>query len=93
MNRLMDSALDNNEITPEYMLTVQDVAYILNVHPSTVRRWESKGLLQSFRIGPRRIIRFALAEVADFLHECRTEAHVLAYQRLEFEKNNWGDYI
>ena len=68
------------------MLTVREVASILNVHPSTVRRWESKGLLRSFRIGPRKIIRFDLKEIADFLNECRTEARILAYQNLEFER-------
>jgi len=81
----MDSVLTNNEIAPEPMLTVQEVAYILSVHPSTVRRWESKGLLRSFRIGPRKIIRFNLTEIADFLNECRTEARILAYHNLEFE--------
>ena len=35
------------------LLTVGEVAAMLSIHPNTVRRWASKGLLKPWRIGPR----------------------------------------
>ena len=34
------------------MLTTGEAARILNVHPSTVRRWSDQGKIASFRPGP-----------------------------------------
>ena len=53
----------------ERLLSVKQVASILNVHPSTVRRWERGGLLKAYRIGPRRSVRFARSEIIDFVCE------------------------
>jgi len=49
------------------MLTVKEVANLLNVHPLTVRRWEKKGHLKSYRIGPKGVIRFNREDLSDFL--------------------------
>jgi excisionase family DNA binding protein len=57
----------------ERMLSVKQVASILSVHPSTVRRWERGGLLKAYRIGPRGSIRFAKSEIIDFVCEPRQE--------------------
>ena len=46
------------------MLTVNEVARIFDVHPSTVRRWSSKGILNAHRIGPRGDRRFRRDDVA-----------------------------
>ena len=51
------------------MLTVGEVARIFNVHPNTVRRWSSKGILKAHRIGPRGIRRFRRDDVATFYME------------------------
>jgi excisionase family DNA binding protein len=51
------------------MLTVQQVARILNVHINTVRRWDEKGLLKAYRIGPRGDRRFSREDIAQFLAE------------------------
>jgi len=56
---------------PQKMLTVKEVASILNIHPNTVRRWEKKGLLKSYSIGPRHSIRFSQEDILDFLDKSR----------------------
>ena len=50
------------------MLTLNEVAYLLHVHPSTVRRWEKNGQLRSYRLGPKSVIRFKKEDVADFVN-------------------------
>jgi len=52
---------------PDKMLTVSDVAQMLNVHPSTVRRWEKEGQLQSYRFGAKGIIRFKREDIFNFI--------------------------
>jgi len=51
------------------MLTIGDVAQCLGVHPNTVRVWSEKGILKSYRIGPRRDRRFRREDIDDFLKE------------------------
>jgi excisionase family DNA binding protein len=51
------------------MLTVGDVARILNVHINTVRRWSNLGVLKVFRIGPRGDRRFLKEHIDKFLRE------------------------
>ena len=36
------------------LLTIRQVAKILNVHPPTLRRWDNKGKLKAIRVGTRR---------------------------------------
>jgi len=61
---------------PEKMLSVKQVASILSVHPSTVRRWEREGLLKAYRIGPRRSLRFAGGDILDFVNKSGKEVHM-----------------
>ncbi|MBI2871670.1 MAG: helix-turn-helix domain-containing protein [Chloroflexi bacterium] len=49
------------------LLTVAQVAALLNVHPNTVRRWAEIGVLRACRIGPRRDRRFYRSEVEHLL--------------------------
>ena len=49
------------------MLTVNEVAHLLNVHPTTVRRWIKKGQLKAYRLGLKKGIRFTRRDVFKFL--------------------------
>lgn len=61
---------------PQAMFTVKKLASILNIHPSTVRRWEREGLLRAYRIGPRRNLRFKQEDLFDFLDKSnKNNAH------------------
>ncbi|MFQ5996950.1 MAG: helix-turn-helix domain-containing protein [Dehalococcoidales bacterium] len=51
------------------MLTTGDVARLLNVHPSTVRRWSDRKLIKTYRIGPRGERRYRRDDVAIFFLE------------------------
>jgi excisionase family DNA binding protein len=51
------------------MLTVSDVANLLNVHINTVRRWSNQGILKAYRIGSRGDRRFRQEDVTTFLSE------------------------
>jgi excisionase family DNA binding protein len=51
------------------MLTVNEVAHLLHVHPNTVRLWSKTGALKSYRIGKRRDYRFNPDDVETFLHK------------------------
>jgi excisionase family DNA binding protein len=50
------------------MFTVNEVARLLNVHPATVRRWEKEKQLKSFRLGPKKVIRFRKEELFSFIN-------------------------
>ncbi len=51
------------------MLTARELARLLNVHINTVRRWNERGVLKAYRIGPRGDRRFSREDVALFLAE------------------------
>jgi excisionase family DNA binding protein len=59
--------LYQNEIKP--MLTIKDVARILNIHVNTARRWSDQGILKSYRITRRGDRRFKQEDIARFLAE------------------------
>ena len=62
-----------NQVTS--MLTVRQVARLLNIHINTVRRWSNQGILKSYRIGPRGDRRFKRQDIALFLLEQTREEH------------------
>ena len=60
---------------PRSMMTVKEVAAILHVHPNTIRRWEKKGLLKSYSIGPHHNIRFSQEDILELLDKSRNGGH------------------
>ena len=52
---------------PKLVLTTGDVAERLSVPPNTVRYWADKGLLKSYRIGPRGDRRFQREDIESFI--------------------------
>ena len=60
---------------PQRMLTVKEVASVLNIHPNTVRRWESGGLLESYSIGPHHSLRFKQEDIVDFVDKSKNGVH------------------
>jgi len=59
--------LNDSETRP--MLTVRDVAMLLNIHSNTVRRWSDRGILRAYRITHRGDRRFRREDIARFLAE------------------------
>ena len=49
------------------LLTVREVARMLNIHVNTARKWSNLGVLKSFRMGPRGDRRFLKEDVDKFL--------------------------
>ena len=49
------------------ILSVQEVADLLHVHPNTVRLWNNRGLLKTYRLGTRGHRRFTSRDVEEFL--------------------------
>ena len=57
----------HNNSNNSAMLTISEVAHLLNVHINTVRRWSNQGLLKSYRIGSRGDRRFKKTDIDKFL--------------------------
>ena len=51
------------------MLTVRQVAKMLNIHTNTVRRWSDRGIIRVYRITARGDRRFRREDIYDFLSE------------------------
>jgi len=58
---------NQDEIMP--MLTVKDVARLLNIHVNTARRWSDQGILKAYRITRRGDRRFRQQDITQFLSE------------------------
>jgi excisionase family DNA binding protein len=51
------------------LLKVEEVSEILHVHPNTLRRWSDQGIIETYRIGPRRDRRFRQEDITRFVNE------------------------
>ena len=63
------------------MLTISEVAHLLNVHINTVRRWSNQGILKAYRIGSRGDRRFRQEDIASFLSEESYDTIVMKEER------------
>jgi excisionase family DNA binding protein len=63
----MEDMVTDNQMSN--MLTVREVARLLNVHPNTLRRWSDVGRIRVYRITPRGDRRFRQQDLAHFLDE------------------------
>ena len=61
--------LQKPNLDSKVMLRITDVAQLLGLHTNTVRRWDAKGILKSYRIGPRGDRRFKREDIDGFLKE------------------------
>ena len=61
----------NRNKLPPRMLTAAEVAWFLGVHVTTVRRWSQRGLLKSYKIGPRGSLRFKREDIFNFISSGR----------------------
>ena len=60
--------MENNMLSStDIMLKTREVANLLNVHINTVRRWSNSGILQVYRVGPRRDRRYRKTDIDHFL--------------------------
>lgn len=59
--------IGSNRMEP--MLTVREVARLLNIHSNTVRRWSDRGIIRVYRISRRGDRRFRREDIAHFLVE------------------------
>lgn len=46
--------MQRDDVKLRSLLTIRQVAKVLNVHPDTLRRWDRKGKLKAIRVGTRR---------------------------------------
>jgi excisionase family DNA binding protein len=53
----------------EKMLTVKEVASLLNIHPNTLRRWSEQGRIATYKINSRGDRRFKRGDIEKFLDE------------------------
>lgn len=62
----------------EELLTIKQVATIMNVTPQTLRRWDKSGLLKAVRVGVRRGIgdrRYVKSDVRDYISTIKTKSN------------------
>jgi len=68
-----DGTQNKPALRSKVMLTTTDVAQLLGLHPNTVRHWNKKGILKSYRISTRGDRRFRREDVDGFLKEREIE--------------------
>jgi excisionase family DNA binding protein len=50
------------------LLTINEVAELLRVHPQTLRRWDEEGKLKAVRIGEKGHRKYKLSEIKKLLN-------------------------
>jgi len=73
LGELFYVAPDGSQADSRVMLTTSDVARLLGLNPETVRRWNKKGILKSYRISQRGDRRFRWEDIRGFVKEREIE--------------------
>ncbi len=60
------------------MLTSGEVARLIGIHASTVRRWSNQGIIKAYRIGPRAERRYRPEDVGPLLLEKAAQRYAKA---------------
>lgn len=58
----------NQTKLPE-LITLQEAADILKVHPNTLRLWDKKGILAAVRIGERKIRKYRKKDILNLINK------------------------
>jgi excisionase family DNA binding protein len=53
----------------EELLTLNEAAKILKVHPNTLRLWDKNGTLPAIRIGVKRVRRYKKEDIEKFISQ------------------------
>jgi len=56
---------------PDALLTTAEAAELLHVHVNTVRRWSSRGILETYRLGSRGDRRLRQGDISKLLRKSR----------------------
>lgn len=67
MMKVISMGNKDNRRAISRLLTVSEVAEILNIHPNTVRHWSDTGLVKAYRVGSRRDRRYKLEDIEKFI--------------------------
>ena len=73
------SRIDELANPMDTMLTTREVAQLLNLHPNAVRRWNCRGILKAYPIGPRGARRFRQQDITSLLRRNQELAGVVSF--------------
>jgi excisionase family DNA binding protein len=72
IKKSMVNAMINNNQDSE-MLSIREVSQLLHFHRNTIRGWSEKGIIKTYRIGPRGDRRYKREDIATILFGGKTE--------------------
>lgn len=53
----------------ESLLTINEAAMVLKVHPNTLRLWDNNGTLKAIRIGIKRVRRYKKSDIEAYIYK------------------------